>query len=102
MTDKRRRRLVGTGVGLADLTVLAGRARSATSSPDSMAPVRRKLERAVRKGFAPGLVGLIARGENVDVTTIGRMAIDGPPMQRDTIFRIASMSKPITAAAVMM
>ena len=36
------------------------------------------------------------------MTTVGRMAIDGPPMQRNTIFRIASMSKPITAAAVMM
>ena len=67
-----------------------------------MAAVRRKLERAVSTGFAPGLVGLIARGNNVDVTTVGRTAIDGPPMQRDTIFRIASMSKPITAAAVMM
>jgi len=102
MTDERRRRLVGAGVGLAALTVLAERARSATSSPDSMAAVRRKLERAVSTGFAPGLVGLIAQGKNVDVTTVGRMAIDGPPMQRNTIFRIASMSKPITAAAVMM
>ena len=26
----------------------------------------------------------------------------GPPMQRDTIFRIASISKPITAVAAMM
>ena len=102
MTDERRRRLVGAGVGPAALTVLAERARSATSSPDSMAPARSELERAVRTGFAPGLVGLIARGNNVDVTTVGRMAIDGPPMQRNTIFRIASMSKPITAAAVMM
>lgn len=67
-----------------------------------MATARRELERAVRTGFAPGLVGLIARGDNADVMTVGRMAIDGPPMQRDTIFRIASMSKPITAAAVMM
>ena len=46
-----------------------------------MAPVRRKLERAVRTGFAPGLVGLMARGNNVDVTTVGRMAIAGLPVQ---------------------
>ena len=63
---------------------------------------RRELERAVADGFAPGLVGLIARGADVDVMAVGRMAFDGPAMRRDTIFRIASMSKPITAAAVMM
>ena len=102
MTDERRRRLADAGAGLAAFAVTAGLARGATSRPDSMAPARRELERAVRTGFAPGLVGLIARGDNADVMTVGRMAIDGPPMQRDTIFRIASMSKPITAAAVMM
>ena len=102
MTDERRRRFVASGVGLVAFAGLAGLARGATSKPDSMAPARRELERAVRTGFAPGLVGLVARGDNVDVMTVGRMATDGPPMQRDTIFRIASMSKPITAAAVMM
>ena len=46
--------------------------------------MRRRLERAARTGFALGLVGLIARGNNVDVTTVGRMpapvynALDGP------------------------
>ena len=47
-------------------------------------------------------VGLIARGADVDVIPFGRMAIDGPPMRRDTTFRIASMSKPVTAAATVM
>ena len=70
--------------------------------PESAKDARSELERAVRSGFAPGLVGLIARGTEVDVMPLGRMAIGGPPMRRDTIFRIASMSKPITAAAVMM
>ena len=102
MTVERRRRLVGAGASLAALALMPGHARGAKSKPDSMAPARRELERAARTGFAPGLVGLIACGDNANVMTVGRMAIDGPPMQRDAIFRIASMSKPITAAAVML
>jgi CubicO group peptidase (beta-lactamase class C family) len=60
------------------------------------------LEKALKAGHAPGLVGLVARGDDVHVAALGRMAVDGPPMQRDSIFRIASMSKPIAAAATMM
>lgn len=33
---------------------------------------------------------------------LGKMAFEGPDMPRDTIFRIASMTKPVTATAVMM
>jgi CubicO group peptidase (beta-lactamase class C family) len=53
-------------------------------------------------GHAPGLVGLVARGDQVQIIVLGQMAVDGPPMQRDSIFRIASMSKPVTAAATML
>jgi CubicO group peptidase (beta-lactamase class C family) len=60
------------------------------------------LEKALKAGHAPGLVGLVARGDDIHVAALGRMAVDGPPMQRDSIFRIASMSKPITASATMM
>ena len=50
----------------------------------------------------PGLVtGLNRRGE-VYVDVIGMTAFEnGEPMRRDTIFRIASVSKPIVAAAAM-
>lgn len=42
------------------------------------------------------------RGETLQVNEIGYRDIDaGLPMQRDTLFRIASMSKPVTVAAVM-
>ena len=55
----------------------------------------------------PGLVTLISRRGEVHVEAIGMKAAGGPgavgngPIRRDTIFRIASMSKPITAAATM-
>jgi CubicO group peptidase (beta-lactamase class C family) len=56
----------------------------------------------VERGDVSGLITLVSRRGEVHVDVIGRQAIDGPtPMRRDTIFRISSMSKPITAAATM-
>src|ERR1700690_1745549 len=55
----------------------------------------------VESGEMPGLVTLVSRHGEVHVDAIGRMAFDGQPMTRDTIFRITSMTKPVTAAAAM-
>ncbi|HEX9469332.1 MAG TPA: serine hydrolase domain-containing protein [Bradyrhizobium sp.] len=55
----------------------------------------------VEAGDMPGLVTLVSRHGEIHVDVIGRMAFDGAPMQRDTIFRIASMTKPVTAVAAM-
>jgi CubicO group peptidase (beta-lactamase class C family) len=55
----------------------------------------------------PGLVTLVSRRGETFVEALGMKMAGGPgvagngPMRRDTIFRIASMSKPITAAAAM-
>src|SRR2546430_7699890 len=57
----------------------------------------------VAKGELPGMVTLVAYGEDVQVDTMGVMAFgSNEPMRRDTIFRITSMTKPILAAATMM
>jgi CubicO group peptidase (beta-lactamase class C family) len=56
----------------------------------------------VDRGELPGLVALVSRRGEVHVDAIGMKAFDGKdPMRRDTIFRIASLSKPITAVATM-
>jgi CubicO group peptidase (beta-lactamase class C family) len=56
----------------------------------------------VASGHVPGLVTLVARGEDVHVDTIGTAAFaDARPLARDTIFRIASLTKPIAAVAAM-
>jgi CubicO group peptidase (beta-lactamase class C family) len=56
----------------------------------------------VERGDLPGLVALVSRRGEVHVDAIGMQAIGGTaPMRRDTIFRIASMTKPVTAAAAM-
>jgi CubicO group peptidase (beta-lactamase class C family) len=49
----------------------------------------------------PGLVALVARREQVHVETLGTLTIGGPPVARDSLFRIASTTKPITAAATL-
>jgi CubicO group peptidase (beta-lactamase class C family) len=56
----------------------------------------------VESGALPGLVALVARHDDLDIDVIGTMAFDDPePMPRNAIFRIASLSKPIAAAAAM-
>ena len=59
------------------------------------------VERAVEHGQAPGVVAAVSRGEDVHLVTAGVMTVGGAPMQRDTLFRITSMTKPITAVAVL-
>ncbi|MGW0733079.1 serine hydrolase domain-containing protein [Streptomyces sp. NPDC002851] len=49
-----------------------------------------------------GAVALVARGERVEVAAAGSADLDGHrPMTRDSIFRIASLTKPVVAAAVL-
>jgi CubicO group peptidase (beta-lactamase class C family) len=55
----------------------------------------------VERGGLPGMITLVSRHGEVYIEAIGRMAIGGAPMQRDTIFRIASMTKPVSAVAAM-
>jgi CubicO group peptidase (beta-lactamase class C family) len=56
----------------------------------------------VERGVVPGLVTLVSRRGEVHVEAIGTKAIGGGgPMRRDTIFRITSMTKPVTAVAAM-
>ena len=66
--------------------------------------LRSVLEEAVEEGLIAGAVGLIAvDGEVVFREAVGWKDInEEEPMVEDTIFRIASMTKPITSTAVMM
>jgi CubicO group peptidase (beta-lactamase class C family) len=56
----------------------------------------------VERGSVPGLVTLVSRRGEVHVSAIGMKATGGSDrMRRDTIFRIASLTKPVTATAAM-
>uniref|UniRef100_UPI003F68AAD9 serine hydrolase domain-containing protein n=1 Tax=Paenibacillus terrae TaxID=159743 RepID=UPI003F68AAD9 len=64
--------------------------------------MRDVLARHVESGKIPGLVALVSRNGETHVEAIGTMRHDGgAPMRRDTIFRMASTSKPVTVAAAM-
>ncbi|WP_066946225.1 serine hydrolase domain-containing protein [Streptomyces lushanensis] len=67
-----------------------------------MSELRDVLDKHISEGPVPGAVALVARGDRVEVRTAGSLDIEGTaPVTRDTIFRIASITKPVTAAAVM-
>jgi CubicO group peptidase (beta-lactamase class C family) len=56
----------------------------------------------VAAGRLPGLVTLVACGDDAHVDLIGTPSfVDDTPLARDAIFRIASLTKPITAVATM-
>jgi CubicO group peptidase (beta-lactamase class C family) len=56
----------------------------------------------VVRGEVPGVVALLAHRDTVRRWSLGvRDLATGAPMRRDTLFRTASMTKPITAAAAM-
>jgi len=60
------------------------------------------MRRYIEHGKIAGVVTLLARHDDVHVEAIGTQDLAaGVSMRRDTIFRIASMTKPIAAAAAM-
>jgi CubicO group peptidase (beta-lactamase class C family) len=56
----------------------------------------------VERGEVPGLVLLLSRYGAVHTEVLGSLSLEQrQPMQRDTLFRITSMTKPVTAVAAM-
>src|SRR5262249_9566025 len=50
----------------------------------------------------PGLVALVSRHDDTHIETLGSLVFGSPsPMRSDTIFRIASLTKLVTAVATM-
>jgi len=49
----------------------------------------------------PGLAAVVASGDDVHVETLGELSVGGRPVQQDSLFRIASTTKPITGAVTM-
>lgn len=79
-------------------------AAEAGFDPDRLARIDRFLD---ERYFAPELLAgaqlLVARdGKVVHLSTAGRARASGEPMREDAIFRIASMTKPVTSIAFMM
>lgn len=71
---------------------------------DKLESVPSALQPFVDGGALSGIVSVAWRdGEVAQVNTLGKRDLEsGAPMQRDTLFRIASMTKPVTTAAALM
>ena len=72
-------------------------------SAERLERIRPVMQDYVDKGNLPGFLTVVARrGKIVHFETIGMQDIENKkPVESDTIFRIYSMSKPITSVAVM-
>ena len=71
-------------------------------SRERLGRLRKSMTGYVERGEVPGIITLVSRHGEVHVDVVGNKSFDAPdPVRCDTIFRIASMTKPITAVATM-
>jgi len=70
-------------------------------SDAGLAGVRDAVARHVGDERVPGVVALVSQGDQVQVEARGSLTIGGAAVARDSIFRIASTTKPITAVATL-
>ncbi len=98
--------LAGLSIGLSDLTRLPeATPESLGFDPAALAEVRSAVSEAVEEGAIPGAVVVVGRrGQIALVEVVGLRAVepDAQEMTRDTVFDMASLTKPVaTATAVM-
>jgi CubicO group peptidase (beta-lactamase class C family) len=85
-------------------SVATGKPEELGLSSERLAQIREVAKRHIDAKNVSGVVTLVARrGKIAHLEAHGLLDIEtGKPMPKDGIFRLASMSKPITAVAVMM
>jgi len=98
--------LVGalTGLSVQAGSVTTGKPEEAGLSTERLGRIHETVQRHIDGGDVSGAVTLVARhGKIVHLEAHGLLDLESrKPMPRDGVFRLASMSKPITAVAVMM
>lgn len=72
-------------------------------SPQRLSEIPARMKEFVAAGTISGVVTILARhGKIVEFDAVGLRDIENnAPMQKDSLFRIASLTKPVTCAAVM-
>lgn len=80
-----------------------GDAKAAGFAPEKLERIGAVIKQAVdKKQIAGGSLLIARKGKVVSFTSVGRQDVEGNlPLSEGTIFRTASMSKPITSVAVM-
>ncbi|HEY2515319.1 MAG TPA: serine hydrolase domain-containing protein [Polyangiaceae bacterium] len=83
----------------AEETAMATKTTAGTAS----SPVREAIAGCIARSELPGAAWAVGRGGDVHFGTEGALRIGGSaPVREDTLFRIASMTKPMVAAVAMM
>ena len=93
---------VSSGVIAADLG--SARPESVGMSSQRLSRLGSEMKTLVERGAVPGVVTMVARnGKVVHFEAAGKRELEGgAPMKKDTLFRIYSMTKPITGVAMML
>src|SRR5687768_6235077 len=98
--------LLGLSVGCASLTGGPASSERAAQglSEARLARIAPVMQDQIQRGMFPGAVTLVARnGKVVHFEAHGHLdEAKTRPMQKDTLFRLASMTKPIVTTAAMM
>jgi CubicO group peptidase (beta-lactamase class C family) len=66
-----------------------------------MSFLRDALRPLVDSQLVPGLAAAVGRGDDLEVVVLGDRSVGGRPMADDSLFRIASITKPIMAAVAL-
>ncbi len=105
--DWTRRGLIATGTvwGLGASSALAGASRPGVGgfSPQALEAMAAPGRQAVASGDVPGVISLVWRKGELAMTDLAGLQDVGRkrPMERDAIFGLASMTKPVTVAAAL-
>src|SRR5512138_3456125 len=92
-----------TNVGLA-AELPTAKPESVGMSTQRLGMLKSEMQALVDRNQLPGVVTMVAKdGKVVEFDVAGKRDVEsGAPLQKDSIFRIYSMSKPITGVAMMM
>ena len=95
--------LFTTGVLISAQGLPSAKPEEVGLSSERLDRIESKMNAYIETGNIPGMITVVARhGKVAYFKASGRMDVDAnKPMSKDAIFRIASMSKPVTSVAVM-
>ncbi|MDR7229357.1 CubicO group peptidase (beta-lactamase class C family) [Caulobacter sp. BE264] len=82
--------------------IVAASPESVGFSAEGLKKLDAHMQGLVDKGHLPGVTTMLVRhGKVVNFEVHGKKGFDGPPMTKDTVFRIYSQTKPVTGVAMM-
>jgi CubicO group peptidase (beta-lactamase class C family) len=87
---------------LALLAALPAAAGADQPDPAKLALIGPRMQRFVDEHQIAGAVTAVGNAKgNLSLEAVGQLRLDGPAMPKDALFRIASMTKPITAVGIL-